>query len=56
VPAFVGMPAREALRTVSALGLASSLYGSGLVARQEPPPGSTVPAGTTVKLFLEPPL
>lgn len=56
VPAFVGMPAREALRTVAALGLEPSMFGSGMVARQEPPPGSQVPAGTTVKLFLEPPL
>jgi cell division protein FtsI (penicillin-binding protein 3) len=55
LPAFVGMPARDALRTAYALGVAPSLLGSGIVARQEPSPGTVVPRGTVVRLFLEPP-
>lgn len=55
LPAFVGMPAREALRTSAALGVAPAFLGSGVVARQEPPAGTVVPRGATVKLFLEPP-
>jgi cell division protein FtsI (penicillin-binding protein 3) len=55
LPAFVGMPARDALRTAYALGVAPSLLGSGVVARQEPSPGTVVPRGTVVRLFLEPP-
>jgi cell division protein FtsI (penicillin-binding protein 3) len=55
LPVFVGMPARDALRTAYALGVAPSLLGSGVVARQEPSPGTVVPRGTVVRLFLEPP-
>ncbi|RYE91420.1 MAG: PASTA domain-containing protein, partial [Myxococcales bacterium] len=43
LPAFVGMAAREALRTASALGVAPSILGSGVVARQEPAAGTVVP-------------
>jgi cell division protein FtsI (penicillin-binding protein 3) len=55
LPDFVGMPARDALRTAVALGVAPSVLGSGVVARQEPVAGATVPRGTVVRLFLEPP-
>ncbi|MCU0655500.1 MAG: transpeptidase family protein [Polyangiaceae bacterium] len=55
LPDFVGMPARDALRTAAALGVAPSVLGSGVVARQEPVAGATVPRGTVVRLFLEPP-
>ncbi|MCS6898378.1 MAG: penicillin-binding protein [Myxococcales bacterium] len=55
LPVFVGMPARDALRTAYALGVAPSILGSGVVARQEPSPGTIVPRGTVVRLFLEPP-
>jgi cell division protein FtsI (penicillin-binding protein 3) len=55
LPTFVGMPAREALRMATALGVEPSLLGSGVVARQEPSAGAVVPRGTVIKLFLEPP-
>lgn len=55
LPTFLGMPARDALRTAQALGVAPSLLGSGVVARQEPSPGTVVSRGTTIRLFLEPP-
>ena len=55
LPTFVGMPAREALRMATALGVEPSLLGSGVVARQEPSAGAVVPRGTVLKLFLEPP-
>jgi cell division protein FtsI (penicillin-binding protein 3) len=55
LPTFVGMPAREALRMATALGVEPSLLGSGVVARQEPSAGAVVPRGAVIKLYLEPP-
>ena len=55
VPAVVGLPAREALRTVTNHGLAPEMHGFGVVARQEPSAGQVVPRGTTMTLTFEPP-
>ena len=55
-PDLTGYPVREAIQKIIALGLFVQLEGSGRVLRQEPPAGSIVPAGATVKVVLEPPL
>lgn len=55
VPDLTGLPAREAVRSIVALGLAASLEGTGRIARQEPPPGSVLSKGDTIKLVFEPP-
>ena len=49
-----GMPASAALRALMDQGFVPRINGSGKVVRQEPVPGSTVPAGTLIQLFLEP--
>lgn len=54
VPDFAGWPAREAVKTAIGLGLVPSVEGSGRLARQEPPAGSVLPKGATIKLFFEP--
>jgi cell division protein FtsI (penicillin-binding protein 3) len=55
MPDLSGLPAREALKSVVALGLWASVEGTGRIARQEPPPGSVLAKGSTVKLVFEPP-
>lgn len=55
VPDLTGLPAREAVKSIVALGLAASLEGTGRIARQEPPPGSVLSKGDTIKLVFEPP-
>ncbi|MDP3278135.1 MAG: penicillin-binding protein [Deltaproteobacteria bacterium] len=54
VPALVGMTARRALVTASALGLQVELRGAGTVVRQEPSATETLLPGQTVTLVLEP--
>ena len=55
VPTVLGLPAREALRAATHNGLVPSLFGHGLVTRQEPAPGQVVPRGTSVTFYFEPP-
>jgi cell division protein FtsI (penicillin-binding protein 3) len=55
MPDLSGLPAREAVKSVVALGLWASVEGTGRIARQEPPPGSVLAKGSTVKLVFEPP-
>jgi cell division protein FtsI (penicillin-binding protein 3) len=55
VPTVIGLPAREALRTVTHHGLAPTMRGFGVVARQEPAAGQIVPRGSTMTLTFEPP-
>ncbi len=49
-----GMPASAALRSLMEQGFVPRMTGSGNVVKQDPVPGSTVPAGTVVQLILEP--
>jgi len=49
-----GMPAAAALRSLMDLGLLPRMSGTGRVIRQDPAPGSSVPAGSVVHLILEP--
>jgi cell division protein FtsI (penicillin-binding protein 3) len=55
VPDMTGYPIREAIRTLTELGLAPKVEGSGLVLHQDPAANAIVPAGTTIQLVLEPP-
>jgi hypothetical protein len=48
------MPAAAALRSLMDLGLLPRMSGTGRVIRQDPAPGSSVPAGSVVHLILEP--
>jgi cell division protein FtsI (penicillin-binding protein 3) len=54
VPDLAGWPLREAVKTAVGLGLVPAVEGSGRLARQEPPPGTVLPKGSTVKLVFEP--
>lgn len=55
VPTLIGLPAREAVRLSVAAGLMPSLSGYGVAQKQDPPPGTSLPRGATVKLSLDPP-
>jgi cell division protein FtsI (penicillin-binding protein 3) len=51
---FVGLSLREALERAGAEGLTVDVVGSGYVVRQEPPPGLAAPAGSPIRIELEP--
>jgi cell division protein FtsI (penicillin-binding protein 3) len=55
LPDLAGFPAREAVKAALGLGLVPSVEGTGRLSRQEPPPGSVLPKGSSVKLVFEPP-
>lgn len=55
VPDLTGLPAREAVKSLATIGLGASLEGTGRIARQDPPAGSVLAKGATVKLMFEPP-
>lgn len=55
VPDLSGYPARAAILKLTNLGLFPQIEGSGRVLRQEPPAGSVVTKGSTLKIVLEPP-
>ncbi len=55
MPDMAGFPAREAIKTTVGLGLAPTVEGTGRLSRQEPPAGSVLPKGASVKLVFEPP-
>jgi cell division protein FtsI (penicillin-binding protein 3) len=54
VPDMTGWPAREALRTAYEIGVEPRFEGTGLLVRQEPPPGSIVDPKSPIKLVFEP--
>ena len=55
LPDLTGRTAREAVVATTALNLAPVLRGSGVVRRQQPPPGSPLPPpGSRVELWLDP--
>jgi cell division protein FtsI (penicillin-binding protein 3) len=54
VPDFTGWPQREVVKAALGLGLIPAIEGSGRLSRQEPPAGTVLPRGSTVKLTFEP--
>ncbi len=54
VPDMTGWPAREVVLKLGELGVKGKLSGTGLVARQEPPPGSVLDQGGELVVALEP--
>jgi cell division protein FtsI (penicillin-binding protein 3) len=55
VPDLGGFPAREAVKATIGVGLTPLVEGTGRLSRQDPPAGSVVPKGASVKLVFEPP-
>jgi cell division protein FtsI (penicillin-binding protein 3) len=55
LPDLTGFPLREAIKTALGMGLLPTVEGTGRLARQEPPAGSVLPKGSSVKLIFEPP-
>jgi len=53
VPDFVGLSARQAVSLSADLGLRLALEGHGAVARQSPPPGTTLEAAGMVEVWLQ---
>lgn len=53
IPDLRGLSARDALRTLSRLGMSARVEGRGIVVEQEPPPGTVVERGSTGTLILE---
>ena len=51
-PDLTGLSARDALKTLSRLGVIARLHGTGLVAAQQPPAGSPIDADVTATLWL----
>jgi cell division protein FtsI (penicillin-binding protein 3) len=54
VPDMTGWPVRSALRRTLELGLSPSVHGTGVLARQTPPPGEIMDKGGKVVLVFEP--
>jgi len=54
VPDLTGFPVREALRRGVELGVRPRIIGTGLLSRQEPPPGATLKKGEALVLVFEP--
>ena len=54
VPDMTGWPARAAVRQALELGVEPRLTGTGLVAKQDPPPGGVVDKGASITLVFEP--
>lgn len=54
VPDMTGWPARAAVRQAYELGVEPRLTGTGLVAKQDPPPGGVVDKGASITLVFEP--
>jgi cell division protein FtsI (penicillin-binding protein 3) len=54
IPDLTGVPMRSALKQLSELGLLAHVEGSGLLAKQEPPPGTVAAKGSSVKLLFRP--
>ena len=54
VPDLTGFPVREALARGVELGVKPRIVGTGLLSRQEPPPGATLQKGETLVMVFEP--
>ncbi|GAC1363011.1 MAG: penicillin-binding protein [Polyangiales bacterium] len=54
VPDLAGLAARDAVKTLAAAGLVPLLEGSGTVQRQDPPAGTSMIRGCSVRVMLEP--
>jgi cell division protein FtsI (penicillin-binding protein 3) len=54
VPDLAGFPLRDAVKVTIGSGLTPAVEGSGRLSRQEPPAGTVLPKGSTVKLIFEP--
>jgi hypothetical protein len=52
-PDLRGLSARDALRTLSQLGMTARLNGAGIVVRQVPPAGAPIDRETAATLWLE---
>ncbi len=55
VPSLEGKTLREVAQLLGAMGLGLEASGSGLAVWQEPPPGTRLPPGGTVRVRFEPP-
>ncbi len=55
VPDMIGWPMREVLHQVSDLGLSPQVSGTGLLSKQDPPPGQALEKGAALTLQFEPP-
>jgi cell division protein FtsI (penicillin-binding protein 3) len=53
LPDFRGLSAREAVRTLTKMGLSARLHGSGIVTAQRPVAGAAADPGATCELWLE---
>jgi hypothetical protein len=53
VPDLRGMGARDAIRTLARLGLATRIHGTGVVVTQTPAPGTPLERGLTCTLVLD---
>lgn len=54
VPDLTGMTVREAMRALNPHGIEAAVEGSGVVVTQDPPAGSALRPGQTVRIRLEP--
>jgi cell division protein FtsI (penicillin-binding protein 3) len=54
VPDMTGWPAREVVQKALELGVNPRIEGTGLVSRQDPPPGSVVEKGDKLRFVFEP--
>jgi cell division protein FtsI (penicillin-binding protein 3) len=54
IPDAQGLPAREAIRLISAAGFVPHVDGTGKLVRQWPAPGTPAPKGSAVRLVFEP--
>jgi cell division protein FtsI (penicillin-binding protein 3) len=54
VPDLSAMPLRQAVKVTIGLGLTPVVQGTGRVSRQEPPAGTVLPKGASIKLLFEP--
>jgi cell division protein FtsI (penicillin-binding protein 3) len=54
LPDMKGLSLRQAAKTAFELGLLPSFEGTGTLSRQQPPAGSVLSKGASVKLFFEP--
>jgi cell division protein FtsI (penicillin-binding protein 3) len=55
VPDMRGYSTREAAKTTLGIGLYPTIEGTGMLSKQDPPPGTVLPLGSTLKLSFLPP-
>jgi cell division protein FtsI (penicillin-binding protein 3) len=54
MPDFTGSPMRQVLEQLGTLGLVPAIHGTGLLTKQNPTPGQSLPKGSTVDLYFQP--